>query len=85
MEGVVKGRGLILGLKSSDHGLAGRVSKLCFEKGLIIETAGADDEVLKVLCPLNIPMSLLKQGLDILEEAYDTALASQNGRVLVRN
>jgi diaminobutyrate-2-oxoglutarate transaminase len=85
MEGVVKGRGLILGLSSSDHHLAGRVSKLCFEKGLIIETAGADDEVLKVLCPLNIPMSLLKQGLDILEEAYDTALASQNGKVLVRN
>src|SRR5690606_13807707 len=68
IEGVVKGRGLILGLSSSNAELAGRVSKIAFENGLIIETAGAEDQVLKVLCPLNIPISLLKQGLDILEE-----------------
>lgn len=82
IEGEVKGRGMILGLKSSDKDLAGKVSKHAFEAGLIVETAGAEDEVLKVLCPLNIPISLLKQGLDILEEAYSKATAEKSERVL---
>ena len=79
----VRGRGLILGLSSSLTGLAQSVSKHAFEAGLIVETAGAEDEVLKVLCPLNIPLSLLSQGLDILEESFDKAVAENHGKVLV--
>jgi diaminobutyrate-2-oxoglutarate transaminase len=47
--------------------LAGRVSQACFERGLIIETAGIDDQVLKLLPSLTISEAELKQGLDIIE------------------
>lgn len=81
LDGKVRGRGLILGLESTDTGLAGQVSKHAFEAGLIVETAGAEDEVLKVLCPLNIDIGLLKQGLDILEESFQKAVAERHGKV----
>ncbi len=83
LKGEVRGRGLIMGLCSTtDKELAGKVSAQAFERGLIVETAGSDDEVLKVLCPLNISTSLLKQGLDILEESYRAALSKVAKREL---
>lgn len=63
----VRGRGMIQGLAAEDAALPGRVSKRCFENGLVIETSGADDEVLKLLPPLTIDEALLCKGLDILE------------------
>ena len=83
LKGEVRGRGLIMGLSSTtDKELAGKVSAQAFERGLIVETAGSDDEVLKVLCPLNISISLLEQGLDILEESYRAALGKVSKREL---
>jgi diaminobutyrate-2-oxoglutarate transaminase len=65
----VRGRGLIQGLVCGQPGLAESLSRKCFERGLVIETAGSRDEVLKILPPLTIPDELLRQGLDILENA----------------
>ena len=76
----VKGRGLILGLSSDNHELASKVSAQAFERGLIVETAGSNDEVLKVLCPLNISLTLLDQGLDILAESYRAALGKKTAQ-----
>jgi diaminobutyrate-2-oxoglutarate transaminase len=70
----VRGRGLILGMAMGVPGLAGRVSRAAFERGLVIETAGPADEVLKVLPPLTTPQAQLDGGLDIVEEALDAAL-----------
>lgn len=53
-EATVRGRGLIQGVEFADAGLASRISKACFERGLIIETAGIDDQVLKLLPSLTI-------------------------------
>ena len=39
------------------------------EAGLIIETAGPRDEIVKILAPLTTPETLLERGLDIVEEA----------------
>jgi len=36
---------------------------------MIIETCGADDEVIKIFCPLTISDANLTKGLDILEKA----------------
>ena len=47
--------------------LADKVCSLAFERGLIIETSGAEDEVIKIMPPLNIDQAGLYQGLDILE------------------
>ena len=47
---VVRGRGLMQGIAcDADRTLAGRISKAAFRRGLIIETSGAFDEVLKFL------------------------------------
>ncbi|MFE8070972.1 diaminobutyrate--2-oxoglutarate transaminase [Marinobacteraceae bacterium S3BR75-40.1] len=65
----LKGRGMMRGIACKDGDLADKISKRCFEKGLIIETAGPDDEVVKCLMPLTISEDDLKKGLDILAES----------------
>jgi diaminobutyrate-2-oxoglutarate transaminase len=69
-----RGRGLIQGLALESGQLAEAVSRSAFEKGLVIETAGPQDEVLKVLPPLTIGEAALREGLDILEECLRKAL-----------
>lgn len=65
----VRGRGMIYGLEIGTKGMAKQVSRESFNRNLIIELAGADDDVLKFLPPLVIEEELLVKGLDIIEEA----------------
>lgn len=65
----LKGRGMMQGIDVGSGDLAGAICATCFDHGLIIETSGAHDEVVKVLAPLTIPMEQLQAGLDILEAA----------------
>lgn len=65
----VKGRGMMSGIEMQSGKVAAEVCAACFEKGLIIETSGSDDEVVKVLAPLNIPDAELDAGLKILSDA----------------
>jgi diaminobutyrate-2-oxoglutarate transaminase len=67
----VRGRGLIQGLVSAVPGAAGRMSQECFKRGLIIETAGVEDQVLKLLPPLVLSEDELRKGLDIIEQAAE--------------
>jgi len=71
---VVKGRGMFLGLDVGGD-RASAISKKCFESGLIIETAGPHDEVLKVLAPLTTPDKLLTEGLEILQDVVEQEMA----------
>ena len=68
-EATVRGRGMIQGIEFADSALAAQVSAACFERGLIVETAGIDDQVLKLLPSLTIEDSELKLGLDIIEDS----------------
>jgi len=72
----VRGRGLIQGLELGPLGLAARVAAAAFGRGLVIETVGARDEVLKVLPPLVIDDAELALGLDVLEESLAAELAA---------
>lgn len=78
----VSGRGLMRGLHTPDPEIAGLVARDCFEQGLIIETCGARDQVLKILCPLNIPDNELEQGLGILEHNVSAHLERRSNRAL---
>lgn len=69
LEASVRGRGFIWGLECGASGAAGLISAACFERGLIMETAGIDDQVLKFLAPLTIHDDELEQGLDIVANA----------------
>ncbi|NLF54486.1 MAG: diaminobutyrate--2-oxoglutarate transaminase [Thauera phenolivorans] len=74
VKGEVRGRGLILGVAFEDAEFAGHISAACFERGLIIETAGVNDEVLKLLPSLTISEEELAHGLDIIEQAWKATL-----------
>lgn len=70
-----RGRGLIQGVRFADDATAGRVSRACFERGLLIETAGPHDETLKLLPPLVIDDDELTAGLDLIEDGIEAAAA----------
>ncbi|MFB9135473.1 diaminobutyrate--2-oxoglutarate transaminase [Vibrio sp. AK197] len=67
-----KGRGMMQGIECQNGDMASDISKACYENGMIIETAGPDDEVVKFFCPLTISESELEQGLHIFEQAVDS-------------
>ena len=73
--GEVRGRGMIQGIQFDDLELASQISQAAFENGLIIETAGPQDEVLKVLPALTIEESTLREGLEALIKTTSDLLA----------
>jgi len=73
----LKGRGMMQGVDVGNGDLAGDICARAFEKGLIIETSGAHDEVVKVLAPLTTPEDTFARGLDILAEAVREATETQ--------
>jgi diaminobutyrate-2-oxoglutarate transaminase len=73
--GSVKGRGMMAGLDVKSGQIADAIVRRCFDNGLIIETSGAHDEVVKCLAPLTIAEPDLEKGLDILAAAADATLA----------
>lgn len=70
----VLGRGLMRGLVWDDKSVAKRISSKCFESGLIIETCGPEDDVLKLLPPLTISPEELTLGLNILKTSVELVL-----------
>jgi diaminobutyrate-2-oxoglutarate transaminase len=75
----VRGRGLIQGLVCGAPGLAEEISRECFARGVVVETAGPRDEVLKLLPPLTISDVLLERALDVIEESLAASLAAAAG------
>lgn len=72
--GTLRGRGMMRGIHFREKELASTISDCAFERGLIIETSGPDDEVLKLLPPLIITDDELEQGLDLIAEATEAAV-----------
>lgn len=69
-----RGRGMFQGLNCVSGDLAGQITHAAFHKGLIIETSGADDQVVKTLCPLIISDENLNKGLGVIEESVKEVL-----------
>jgi len=72
----VRGRGMIMGIEFDDPDLAGKISQEAFRRGLIIETAGPSDEVVKALPPLTITSEGLEKGLDILAKSIQKVVST---------
>ncbi|MDZ7770447.1 MAG: aminotransferase class III-fold pyridoxal phosphate-dependent enzyme [Woeseiaceae bacterium] len=72
----LRGLGMVWGIEMDPPGLAGEASQEAFQRGLLIETAGARDHVLKFLPPLVIDEELLLEGLGIVEQSLQ-ALAKK--------
>lgn len=71
-----KGRGMMIGIECKDGEISGAIAKTCFDNGMVIETAGPNDEVVKFFCPLTISEAELTQGLNIFEGSVE-AIASK--------
>lgn len=74
----VRGLGLMLGLdftRAAAGVTAAEVSRACFEEGLIVETCGRADEVLKLLPPLTVTDENLRRGLDTVVRVVDRLAA----------
>ncbi|MFN6514063.1 MAG: diaminobutyrate--2-oxoglutarate transaminase [Nostoc sp. CreGUA01] len=72
----VRGIGMIWGIDLANFSstLAKDITMRCFEKGLIVERAGRNDTVIKLLPPLTIEMPTLKEGCSMMEAAFNECL-----------
>lgn len=83
--GRVSARGLVGGLqavkagrKEPDHDLAHDIIERCFRKGLLMfAPVGAWGQTVKIGPPLTTPREALEEGLAVLSEAVDEAVAAQ--------
>ncbi len=81
--GHVTARGLVGGMqtvkrgkKEPDHDLAHRIIEMCFHRGLLFfAPVGAWGQTVKISPPLTIPLEALQEGLSVLSEATDAAVA----------
>ncbi|WP_031464660.1 diaminobutyrate--2-oxoglutarate transaminase [Sciscionella sediminilitoris] len=71
---LVKGRGLARGLQFPSGDLAAKVCASAFERGLLMETSGPSDEVVKQLPPLTLSEEELEQGIAIISEAVRSVM-----------
>lgn len=76
--GEERGLGLIRGIEFEDPKKASAVSREAFNQGVIMETAGPNDEVLKLLAPLTISDEMLIEGLDRVEKAMKIVSAKSD-------
>ncbi|MEX1177323.1 MAG: diaminobutyrate--2-oxoglutarate transaminase [Nitriliruptor sp.] len=74
----VVGRGLMQGVELDPEGLASQVAKQAFERHVLVETAGADDQVVKLLPPLTISDDELETAFAALTESLDAAMAARD-------
>jgi len=77
--GDIRGRGAMIavelvkpGTTEPDAALTGQIAKACHAAGVVVLTAGTYGNVLRFLPPLVIPPALLSEGLDVIEQAFDT-------------
>lgn len=73
----VSGRGMMQGLVCRTGELADAITSEAFKRGLVIETSGADGQVVKTLCPLTISLDELNKGLDIIDESVTCIMKDQ--------
>jgi diaminobutyrate-2-oxoglutarate transaminase len=70
-----RGRGMVQGLKFTEPDHAAKVCRYAFDKGLLAETSGPSDEVVKLLPPLTLTEDELDHGMRILTEATDVVMS----------
>ncbi|MAN53248.1 MULTISPECIES: diaminobutyrate--2-oxoglutarate transaminase [Marinimicrobium] len=80
LEPQVRGVGMVWGLELA-AGMANEASQEAFTRGLVMETAGADDQVLKFLPSLLIEEDILREGLQIVRDSL-TALVEKQRKMI---
>ncbi|WP_206448404.1 diaminobutyrate--2-oxoglutarate transaminase [Agrococcus sp. KRD186] len=71
----LRGRGMLRGVRFEDPAVAGRAAAAAFDRKLLVETSGSNDEVIKLMPPLTITDEQLQRGIALLDEAVRAATA----------
>jgi diaminobutyrate-2-oxoglutarate transaminase len=74
----MKGRGMFQGINCVSGEIASKITKKAFKKGMIIETSGADDQIVKLFCPLTITQENLEKGISILRESIKEVCSKED-------
>lgn len=74
LDAEVRGRGFIFGMALSTGELVKEILSECFRNKLVMESAGARNNVIKFLAPLTITDEILEEGLDILDSSIGNVL-----------
>lgn len=77
LNGELRGRGLMRGIAWEDSDLAGEICQAAFERGLVMETSGPEDEVMKLLPPLIIDKEGIEKGINIIDESIQAILKNK--------
>ena len=67
----IRGIGLIWGIDVHNEELSKKIVNECFNNGLILERAGRQNSVVKIMPPLTIDEETLLKGLDIVSKAIN--------------
>jgi diaminobutyrate-2-oxoglutarate transaminase len=73
----LRGRGMVWGLDFKRTGFPGEVARAAFNNQLVIELAGADDNVVKFLPALIIDEETLREGLAIIDRVIGELLVQK--------
>ena len=73
----VRGRGLMVGICWDEPAIAAKAARAAYDRNLIIETSGAEDQVLKLLPPLTMTAAECERGLDIIEQSVEQVLTNE--------
>lgn len=71
----VKGKGMMVGLSFDNPADCADVIQQCYDAGLVVESTGPRDEVLKVMPPLTTSTAEIAQGLNIISDAVAAVFA----------
>ena len=58
-----------------DPALTRRLLSAALERGLILLSCGTYGNVVRVLAPLTTPESIVREGLDVMEQALETVVS----------
>ncbi len=67
----IRGVGMIWGIEVKDGKTALEVANKCFANGVILERAGRDNNVVKLMPALTTPDDVLMKGLQVVKNAID--------------
>jgi diaminobutyrate-2-oxoglutarate transaminase len=70
-----RGRGLIHGLAFKQTDVAAKVAARAFDRGLLVETSGAEGNVVKLMPPLTASVAEVEHGLQLLRESVQALVA----------
>ena len=72
----VRGLGAMQAIEMTDGDVTKKITRYCYEHGVILVTAGTYGNVIRILMPLVITDSEMDEALDVMEEALENVAPS---------